>query len=190
MVDDDELMRRIQEGDARAFEQLVAVHQRALVNFFYTNTRDRQLAEDLTQETLLRVYDQSWDYLPSGKFRGWLYRIARNLMIDSFRRRSHDALIRTVRGAEDDQCLLAGLAEDVIGPDQQANQRELAAIVDELLAQLPEEQRLTFTLHHFADLSLPDVARILETNVATTKSRLRLAREKLKEKLSLKGIRQ
>jgi len=61
-------------------------------------------------------------------------------------------------------------------------------MVDELLEDLPEEQRLTFTLHHFAELSLPEVAEIMHSSTATTKSRLRLAREKLREKLAARGV--
>ena len=188
MIDDDQLMAAMQEGDSRAFETLVDRHQGALIGFFFTNTRDRQLAEDLTQETLLRVYDQSWDYLPIGKFQGWMYRIARNLLIDTVRRRSHDALVKAVRGSGDESCTLAGLAAEIIPADVAADQRELAGLVDELLQQLPEDQRLTFTLHHFTGLSLGEVADIMETSLPTSKSRLRLAREKLQEKLLSKGI--
>jgi RNA polymerase sigma-70 factor (ECF subfamily) len=188
LIDDDELMIAIQEGDSRAFETLLSRHQQSLINFFFSNTRDLQFAEDLTQETLLRVFDQAWDYLPTGRFRGWMFRIARNLLIDNIRRRSHDALVKSIRGTGDEQCVLAGLAEDVLSPDERADQRELGALVDELLQELPEEQRLTFTLHHFAELSLPEVGEILHSNTATTKSRLRLAREKLREKLSARGV--
>jgi RNA polymerase sigma-70 factor (ECF subfamily) len=163
-------------------------HQQALVNFFFTNTRDWQFAEDLTQDTLLRVFDQAWDYLPTGRFRGWMFRIARNLLIDNIRRRSHDALVRSVRGTSDENCVLAGLADDLRLPEVQADQNELARLVDELLQDLPEEQRLTFTMHHFADLSLPEVAAIMNSSTATTKSRLRLAREKLREKLAARGV--
>lgn len=187
-VDDDQLMVAIQERDSRAFETLVERYQHSLINFFFSNTRDLQFAEDLTQETLLRVYDQAWDYIPTGRFRGWMFRIARNLLIDNIRRRSHDALVKSIRGTGDEQCVLAGLVGEVLGPDEQADQRELAGLVDELLQELPEEQRLTFTLHHFADLSLPEVGEILHANTATTKSRLRLAREKLQEKLATKGV--
>lgn len=187
-LDDDCLMRAIQERESRAFETLVGRYQQALISFFYSNTRDIQFSEDLTQETLLRVYDQAWDYLPTGRFRGWMFRIARNLLIDNIRRRSHDALVKSVRGTGDEQCVLAGLAAEVLPPDEVADQRELAALVDELLQELPEDQRLTFTLHHFADLSLPEVGEILRANTATTKSRLRLAREKLREKLSARGV--
>ncbi|RPI90267.1 MAG: sigma-70 family RNA polymerase sigma factor [Planctomycetaceae bacterium] len=186
--DDDRLMIRVQEGDALAFRQLVDRHQQSLINFFYSNTHDRQLAEDLTQDTLLKVYDQSWDYIPSGRFRGWMYRVARNLLIDTVRRRAHDALVKAVHGNADETCVLAGLAGSVVSPEENADQRELATIVRQLLQTLPEEQRLTFTLHHFAELSLPEVARILQTSVATTKSRLRLAREKLREKLRDRGF--
>lgn len=188
MTDDDQLMIEMQSGRSQAFEALVERYQQPLISFFFTNTRDRQFAEDLTQETLLRVYDQAWDYLPTGRFRGWMYRIARNLLIDNIRRRSHDALVRSVRGTGDESCVLASLADEVAAPHDTADRNELATIVDELLEELPEDQRLTFTLHHFAELSLPEVAEILHSSTATTKSRLRLAREKLREKLAARGV--
>lgn len=187
-TDDDQLMIRIQEGDPNAFEAIVLRHQGPLIGFFFTNTRDRQLSEDLTQETLLRVYDQAWDYLPVGRFRGWMFRVARNLLIDTVRRHAHDALIRAVHGADDEQTLLSNLASELISPLDLAQQREIGALVDEMLNDLPEDQRLTFTLHHYADLSLPEVAQIMETSVPTTKSRLRLAREKLRLQLESRGV--
>lgn len=189
MTDDDQLMIRLQEGDSAAFDELVQHHQGPLWGFFFRNTRDAQLSEDLTQETLLKVYNQSWDYLPLGRFRGWMYRIGRNLLIDNVRRRSHDALIRAIRGRsgqEDDG--LTRLAGEFLPPEEQANHRELAALVDEALAEIPEDQRHTFTLHHYAGLPLAEVAEITETSLPTCKSRLRLARAKLSAKLKRLGV--
>lgn len=187
--EDDALMIRLQEGDRQAFPVLVNKYQQSLLNFFYSNTRDRQLSEDLTQDTLLKVYDQSWDYIPSRRFRGWMFRVARNLLIDSVRRRSNDALVQAVWGQPDETPLLDSLStEDDESPVQTADRSELTRAVDALLPSLPEEQLLTFTLHHFAGLSLPEVAEILEASVATTKSRLRLAREKLREELEARGF--
>ena len=98
---------------------------------FYRNTCDAQLAEDLRQETLLRVYNQSWDYLPVGRFRGWMYRIGRNLMIDNVRRQSHDALIRAVKGGgKDEQDMLARIAGEFLSQEEKASQHELAAMVN------------------------------------------------------------
>lgn len=190
MTEDDQLMIRIQSGEGNAFDELVDKYQGPLHGFFLRNTRDSQLTEDLTQETLLRVYSQSWDYLPVGRFRGWMYRIGRNLLIDSIRRQSHDALVRAVKGTPDDeQDMLARIAGDVLSPEDKASIRELAAIVDEMLDEIPEEQRLTFTLHHSAGLTLPEVAEVMETTTPTAKSRLRLAREKLQRKLKAFGVR-
>src|SRR5579862_9529536 len=101
MSDDDKLMVRIQEGDGCAFEELVEQYQGPLIGFFFRNTRDHQLSEDLTQETLLRVFNQAWDYLPTGRFRGWVYRIARNLLVDNIRRQSHDALVHAFTRTHD-----------------------------------------------------------------------------------------
>ncbi len=189
MCDDDELMIAVQEGTPSAFAQLVERHQGPLVGFFYRNTRDRQLAEDLTQETLLKVYNQAWDYLPLGKFRAWMFRIARNLLIDNVRRRSHDALIRAFNTHDEDGTdAISRIAGDLISPSSHAEQRELAELVREFLAEIPEDQRQTFTLHHDAGLSLPEVAEIMEIPLATCKSRLRLAREKLSQKLEWIGV--
>lgn len=189
MNDDDRLMIRIQEGDTGAFDELVDRYESPLIGFFLRNTRDVQFAEDLTQETLLRVFNQAWDYIPSGRFRGWMYRIGRNLLIDNVRRQSHDALVRAVKAktdSEDDG--LARLAGEIVSPGEQAGYRELARLVDELLTEVPEDQRLTFVLHHYSGLPLPEVADVMDSNVATTKSRLRLAREKLQEKLQVRGV--
>ena len=189
MTEDDQLMIRIQSGDARAFEELVDRHQSALIGFFYFRTRDRQASEDLTQETLLRVFNQAYDYIPLGSFRAWMYRIGRNLMIDSIRKQSHDALVKAVLGKkEDEDDALARLAGEVLPPDQKAYQRELFQLVDQLLDEVPEEQRLTFTLHHYSGLTLSEVAEVMETSLPTTKSRLRLTREKLQKMLAEQGV--
>lgn len=188
--EDDQLMLRLQGGDRSAFDCLVERHRHALVGFFFRNTRDIQLSEDLTQDTLLKVYNQSWDFLPRGAFRGWMFRIARNLMIDNSRRRSHDALVKAVRGRhgeEDDG--LGRIEGRVKSAESEAEQRELAKLVEATLPLLPDEQRQTFIMHHFDGLSLPEVADAMETNLPTCKSRLRLAREKLRDKLKERGVR-
>lgn len=188
-LDDDQLMIRLQKGETAAFEVLVDRYQGQLYGFFMKNIRDSQTAEDLSQETLLRVYNQFWDYIPSGRFRGWMYRIARNLMIDNIRRQSHDALVRASKGkANDEDDTLARIAVELESPDERASRGELSRMVDEVLDELPEEQRLTFTMYHYGQLSLPEVANIMQTSLPTTKSRLRLAREKLQDKLAARGV--
>ncbi len=187
--DDDALMFALQEGDRTAFDQLVVRHQQSLIGFFIRHLRDVQLAEDLAQETLLRVFITSWDYLPRGKFRGWMFRIARNLLIDNTRKRSHDALVRAVktRGGDGADGLhwIPGAETSV---DDRASQHEVRDAVDEMLPQLPDEQRVTFILYHYSGLSLPEIADATESNLPTTKSRLRLGRSKLRTQLERRGF--
>lgn len=186
--EDDRLMLRLQAGDRTAFDEIVERHRGPLYGFFLKNCRDAYLAEDLTQEVLLRVHNMFWDYLPVGRFRSWIFRIARNLMIDTVRRQSHDALVKAVRGRDEEDDLMARLVGDSLTPPQDADHAELKVLLDQMLDRLPEEQRLAFTLFHFAEISLPELAEIMETSLSTTKSRLRLAREKLSEWMQERGI--
>ena len=163
-----------------------------MYGFFFRNTRDAQKSEDLVQETLLRLYRKSWDYLPTGRFKGWLFRVARNLLIDSVRRASHDALIRRVSvttsldGESTD--LLNLMPGDLVSAEARVAQDEVTAIVMEVLDDLPEDQRQTFMLHHFDSLTLSEVADAMHTSLPTAKSRLRLAKEKLRYQLTCRGL--
>jgi RNA polymerase sigma-70 factor (ECF subfamily) len=181
---DDELMIRLQSGETAAFNLLVERYQGLLVGFFIRNTRDIHFSEDLTQETFLKLYHQFWDYVPLGRFRGWLFRIARNLLIDNVRRRAHDALIRAVkRSSEEEQLGMARLVAELLPPERRILNEELTARIDERLQELPVDQRETFTLHVYSELPLAEVAQITGVPLATAKSRLRLAREKLAARL-------
>ena len=186
--EDDRDMIRLQSGDHGGFEALVARHQGPLFGFFLKNTRNRAHAEDLTQDTLLKVFSQNWDYIPLGRFRGWLYRIGRNLMIDAARRQNRDALVKAVRADPEGGDVLDRVAGGVERPDVLTDRALFAELVNELLDEIPAEQRETFTLHHHAGVPLPEVALAMDTNLSTAKSRLRLAREKLRAKLAQRGI--
>jgi RNA polymerase sigma-70 factor (ECF subfamily) len=186
-------MQRLAENDPLAFEEIVHEWQRPLFGFFLRNTRDEHLSEDLVQETLLRLFRNSWDYLPRGLFKGFLFRIARNLLIDQSRRAVHDVLIRRIQPRashkdDDPKDITDFVPDDLLSPEGKAIEREIAEIIQDLLIQIPEEQRQTFTLHYYDSLTLSDVAAAMGTNLPTSKSRLRLAREKLKYLLVCRGF--
>ena len=186
---DDELMIRIQAGEDRAYGELVARNSGPLYGFFVKNIRNSHQAEDLTQDTLLRIYSQAWEYLPLGKFKSWMFRIARNIMIDDIRKQNHDALVHAFKGQSDEEeSALKMIAEEFLSPAELASQQEFSEIINLSLEELPADQCQTFTLYYFSGLNLTEVAEIMDANLATTKSRLRLAREKLKSVLIRRGI--
>jgi RNA polymerase sigma-70 factor (ECF subfamily) len=184
-------MIRLQDGDAHAFAEIVAAWQGPLHRFFNRSTHDPALSEDLVQETLLRLYRTSWDYIPIGMFRGFLFRIARNLLIDQSRRRASDLLLRSLRRSQtgfDETDYIYSIPAPDRSAETTAQDRELNSLVRELLEELPEEQRITFVLYHYESLTLPEVADATASGLSTTKSRLRLAREKLRSQLAVRGF--
>ena len=191
-TDDDQRMIRLQEGDQSAFDDIVAAWQDPLYGYFFRRIRDAQRSEDLVQETLLRLYRKAWDYVPTGRFRGWLFRVAHNLLIDSVRRQSNDALIRRVSATviTDGESidLLTLMPDDLVSAEVRVAEDEVVEVVYELLDDLPDEQRQTFMLHHFESLTLSEVADAMDTTLPTAKSRLRLAKEKLRYQLTCRGF--
>ena len=96
--------------------------------------------------------------------------------------------LKSSAGDDDVADLLSLLPDDFVSPVIRASQSELVEVVNELLEELPEEQRETFNLHHFNSLTLSEVADAMQTTLPTAKSRLRLAKEKLKHQLSCRGF--
>ncbi|MEZ6123510.1 MAG: RNA polymerase sigma factor [Planctomycetaceae bacterium] len=190
--EDDQRMIRLQGGETAAFDEIVAAWQSPLFGFFIRRLHDAQQAEDLVQETLLRVFRKSWNFIPTGNFRGWLFRIAHNLLVDDVRRRSGDALVRRVTSTisvdGDPVDLLSLMPDDLVPVEDHVSRQETSEVIRELIEQLPDDQKQTFLMHHFDGLTLSEVADAMETALPTAKSRLRLAREKLRYQLVCRGI--
>lgn len=192
-TEDDRRMIRLQEGDTQVFQKIVQTWQQPLFSFFLRNTRDHALSEDLVQETLLRLYRNSWDYLPRGLFRGFLFRIATNLLIDHSRRSTHDVLLHSLRSSQmPNQDAAHDAVEQIPGTLRSAQaiaiEHEVQQIIAESLRELPEEQRVTFLLHYYESLTLSEIADATSTSIPTAKGRLRLAREKLRYLLACRGF--
>jgi RNA polymerase sigma-70 factor (ECF subfamily) len=185
---DESLMLRYRDGDVRAFEVLVQRHRKPVYNFILRFVRDNAQAEDLMQETFLRLIKSADNYEKQAKFTTWLYTIARNLCVDASRRGKHrkaaslDAPVSP--GKEDDGMALIDLVADQgAGTDRKAISRELAVRIRRAVEALPEEQREIFLLREVSDLQFNEIAQIVGVPENTVKSRMRYALEKLREAL-------
>ena len=183
---DESLMLRYQEGDARAFEVLVTRHRRPIFNFVLRYVRDPVAAEDVTQDTFLRVVRSADHYVREAKFTTWLFTIARNLCVDASRRAKHRNMASLDAPIDDEG---RGSKLDLVasgGPavDRQAIGTELKDRMQHAIAALPEEQREIFLLREVSDLQFNEIAEIIGVPENTVKSRMRYALEKLREALA------
>jgi RNA polymerase sigma-70 factor (ECF subfamily) len=183
---DESLMLRYRDGDVRAFEVLVARHRKPVYNFILRFVRDSAQAEDVTQETFLRLIKGADAYERQAKFTTWLYTIARNLCVDAARRGKHRkaaSLDAPLDGDEGSASLLDLVPDSGAGVDRQAQSRELALRIRNAIEALPDEQREIFLLREVADLQFNEIASVVGCPENTVKSRMRYALEKLREAL-------
>lgn len=181
---DEDLVRGFKQGDLDAFTELVRKHHRPLVNFFYRLVWDRHKSEDLAQEIFVRLYKAMDHYDPRAKFTTYLYRMARNLWIDTVRalavRPKVVSLDRPVSpGSESDTRDLVPVATP--DPGDAISRIEEVEEVRRAVMALPEEYRLVVLLAEFQQMGYAEIGEVLEIPVGTVKSRMHHALEKLKE---------
>lgn len=152
---DDQLMAAVRAGEASAFTELYERHGAALLTFLARSIGDRVLAEDLLQETFVRVYRARDTYGSEGQFRAWLFTIARRLVIDW--RRSQKIVWSDDPAALDTTASPTGAAD-------RADVRDLVVRLERALRGLPEGQREVVLLSRYAGL---DAARIAEVTGST-----------------------
>jgi RNA polymerase sigma-70 factor (ECF subfamily) len=185
---DEDLMTAYQGGDVRAFERLLARHEKPVWNFLRRFSRDATAAEDLLQEVFLRVVKNGGEWKRSAKFSTWVYAIARNLCIDQSRRAVHrkaaslDGPLRSDADAGE-ATLHDRLAAPQPGADAQAGDRQAAVRIDAALAALPDDQREVFLMREAMDMSFAEIAAVVGASEPTVKSRMRYALEKLRHAL-------
>lgn len=184
---DVQLMLRVKEDDQDAFAQLVENYQNRLIAIFWHMLRNRDVAEDLTQETFMRVYRARQTYNPTAKFSTWLFRIANNLASNT--RRSKGRRKEVQMYVQDSQSMTSRPAENLapeksaLMPTRQLASKELQDVVQVALSELNERQRMALLLHKFEGFNYSEIGESLELTTAAVKSLLSRARESLKYKL-------
>jgi RNA polymerase sigma-70 factor (ECF subfamily) len=184
---DEKLMLRYQEGDAGAFEMLLRRHRAPLFGFLARHTGDRARAEDLLQESWMRVVGAAPSWEPRARFRTFLYTVARNLAADEARR----AVWRRAEPLDPGPSDRAPAADPVAPdppPDRAAASALLRPKLEAALRALPEEQRDVFVLREHAGVTFAEIAAITGAPEPTVKSRMRYALEGLRRALLEMGV--
>lgn len=184
---DEALMLRYQQGDRAAFALLVRRHQAALFNFALRQVRIPQVAEDVVQESFVRVVQNAADFKHEARFTTWIYTITRNLCIDHLRKRAlrkHPSLDES-RGEEGDGPTLGEQTADPrASVEREATGMELKERILRAVDTLPDEQREVFLMREIANLPFKEIAEITSVPENTVKSRMRYALERLQEALA------
>ncbi len=180
-----ELVARARSGEVEAFEALYRSHQAGIYTFVRSQVREPELAADLTQDTFVRA----WESLPRlrrvGAFRGWLYRIATNLVRDEVKSgRARLELTRAELAKDDDQPVPEPVDESGEGPLATLVAQDLRTHLWWALGALPAEQRAAVIMHHLEGMSMQEIANAMGVRPGTVMSRLARAREALRKRLA------
>jgi len=177
-LSDSEVVQASLDGDPRAFDQLVHRYDQRLLNFVYRTIGDRERAQDLVQETFVRVHRHLHRFDQSKKFSTWIYTIAGNLAKNELRNRSRNPLVlfQTLKKNWDADHRPLEWEDTQYKPDDLFRKRHLRAKVEQAVAQLPEHHRIVFVLREMEGKTYEEIADITGCNLGTVKSRLNRAR--------------
>ena len=184
-VEDDALMRALARGSGQALKGLIERHQRGLFTFLYSRTGDRQAAEDLFQETFLRIYQARSRYRAERGFARYLYTVAINLCRDWYRSRGRKKE-DLERAAYDGQAPRE-FASERERPDEALEQARKEDRVRGLLLSLPERERAVLVLSRFQRMPYAEIAKVLKTSEGMIKQHAFRALKRLKELMEREG---
>ena len=179
---DAELLRAFSKGDCPAMDQLVGRYRQSLFSWLLGMTGSRADAEDLFQDVWFRVIRHAGRF-NDVSFKAWMWKIARNLLIDFRRKRRPDISLDAVEN-EDDQPLLEQLADTGVGPAKAVELDDLTRRVMQAVARLPDVQREVFLMRVQGDFSFSEIAETLDIPLNTALGRMHDAMNKLKKLLA------
>jgi RNA polymerase sigma-70 factor (ECF subfamily) len=185
-MSDELLVARVAQGDSDALEMLYDRYAPVVMGFTLNSTGDRSQAEDLLQETFWRVWRYSADFqVERGPFIAWLFRIARNLIIDAHRR--SNARPRLLEASPEEL-----ESNQILDPGLDVAEQALTALkhqqVRRAVSALPDEQKRAIELAYFYGLTRLEIAEATGDALGTVHTRVRLGLQKLRQELQKHGI--
>ncbi len=175
-----ELVSRAKSGQTDAVDRLVDAYAPRLYGLLYRMVGSAAQAEDLLQETFVKMLRGLGRYREDGRFEPWLFSIAANLARDAIRRRGRAVPVAT---GQDGQDCIARLAGEGPGPDSRLLQVEQAQTLEQALATLSETQREVILLRFFSDLPFKQIAEMLQIPLGTALARAHRGLKHLRERL-------
>jgi RNA polymerase sigma-70 factor (ECF subfamily) len=176
---DQQLVSLYADGNEKALSVLFGRHKDRIYSTIFYLVKDQHLAEDIFQDTLLRVVHtlQIGKYNDEGKFLPWVLRIAHNLCMDYFRKskRMPAAKIPVNKDNEDEYNIFYNIKVDDDSIDVKMYKKQAYSTIRELIEALPDDQKQTLALRHYADMSFKEIGNIMGVNVNTALGRMRYA---------------
>jgi RNA polymerase sigma-70 factor (ECF subfamily) len=176
------------DGAEAAYRELLRRYQRPVFSLVYRMVRDRELAEDLTQETFVKVLNAIDRYRPEYKFSSWIFKIANNAAIDHLRRKELDTL--SLEGRPDAttpdrvEATALQLGDGSESPLDELEAREIGTQIEDAIGRLRPEYRSCIIMRHVEGRPYDEIAEALDLPLGTVKTYIHRARAELKETLA------
>lgn len=185
-VSDEELLKKVKNGDVDAFEEIIAKYEKKVFSLIYNMLKNDNDIEDIAQEVFVKVYRNIDEFRGNSSLYTWIYRITTNLCLDYIKKQKSviyiDEKIQTDDGEVDFQ-----LPSEEKLQDELYEEKELKQKLEKSIAKLPDKQRVMIVLRDIKGLSYEEISEILEIKLGTVKSQINRARLKLKELLEKDG---
>ena len=178
MNSSEELTARARRGDDEAFRLIFDRYARPIISFIYDMVGNRDLAEELTQETFVRAYKNLRGLRDDAKLSTWLFGIAKNVARESLRYRHRSAEKVEI---EDDRVI--ELNDGKLPPDRQLLDKELNGVIRDALGALDEDKRVVFTLKIFQQRSYEEISEITGSSIPKLKTDLHRARAEMRRRI-------
>jgi RNA polymerase sigma-70 factor (ECF subfamily) len=184
---DADVVALAQQGRESAYRELIRRYERPVFSLVFRMVRDRAMAEDLAQETFIKVLNNIDRYVPEFKFSSWLFKIANNLAIDHLRRRQLPTI--SMHGAPDAttasriEATTFEIASDGESALEELEARELGTAIEKAIAALRPEYRSCIMLRHVEGRSYEEIAATLDLPLGTVKTYIHRARHELRKAL-------
>jgi RNA polymerase sigma-70 factor, ECF subfamily len=185
---DQEVVLLARDGQERAYRELVRRYERPIFSLLYRMVRDRELAEDLSQETFVKALNAIESYRPEYKFSSWLFKIANNAAIDHLRRRELDTL--SLEGSphavtpDAVEATALQIGDRGENPLDIVEAKELGGEIERAIAQLRPEYRACILLRHVDGRAYEEIAEMLDLPLGTVKTYIHRARNELRRLLA------
>ncbi len=191
LLSDNELVKLYMNGNEQSLSVLVKRHKRRIFSYIYLITRDKTLTEDVFQETFFKVIQslKKQQYNEEGKFLPWLLRIAKNIIIDHYRKIKKMPSISHVKNEEGEDCSIFDIipAQEQLSKDKEET-KEFKHLIRSVVNKLPKDQREVVIMRTYYDMSFKEIAELTNVSINTSLGRMRYALINLKKILEEKNV--